>query len=229
MTLLNLVEALLVASEEGLSAADLSRLIQTRVAELEALVEEEKNSLEDEEPNPEMAEELARYQEFAQVTEEQVLAAIQDLIKNYEESGRTFTLLERGKGWKVYTKPEFGGLVKHLFPLRKPKKLSGPALETLAIIAYRQPVTKAAIDAVRGVASDGMLQKLLDLELVKIEGRAELPGRPPALRHHREFPRTLWHPLSLRSSQMQRNFNASPSLFLKKKAKPLKMSPAKSK
>ncbi|RYD65003.1 MAG: SMC-Scp complex subunit ScpB, partial [Verrucomicrobiaceae bacterium] len=52
------------------------------------------------------------------------------------------------------------------------------AMETLAIIAYRQPITKAAIEAVRGVACDGMLQKLLDRELVRIGGRAELPGRP---------------------------------------------------
>ena len=51
-------------------------------------------------------------------------------------------------------------------------------METLAVVAYRQPVTKAAIDAVRGVSSDGMLQKLLDLELVKIGGRADMPGRP---------------------------------------------------
>ena len=57
-------------------------------------------------------------------------------------------------------------------------RLSGPAMETLAIIAYRQPVTKAAMEAVRGVSCDGMLQKLLDLELIRIEGRADLPGRP---------------------------------------------------
>ena len=56
--------------------------------------------------------------------------------------------------------------------------MSGPAMETLAIIAYRQPITKAAIEAVRGVACDGMLQKLLDRDLIRIGGRAELPGRP---------------------------------------------------
>jgi segregation and condensation protein B len=56
--------------------------------------------------------------------------------------------------------------------------MSGPAMETLAIIAYRQPITKAAIEAVRGVACDGMIQKLLDRDLIRIGGRAELPGRP---------------------------------------------------
>ena len=68
--------------------------------------------------------------------------------------------------------------MKLLFPGRKPERLSPPAMETLAIIAYRQPVTKSALEAVRGVSCDGMLQKLLDRELIKISGRADLPGRP---------------------------------------------------
>jgi segregation and condensation protein B len=87
-------------------------------------------------------------------------------------------ILERPKGWKLYTRPEFGEFVRQLFPGRKPERLSGPAMETLAIIAYRQPITKAAIEAVRGVACDGMIQKLLDRDLIRIGGRAELPGRP---------------------------------------------------
>ncbi|MEM9079302.1 MAG: SMC-Scp complex subunit ScpB [Verrucomicrobiota bacterium] len=116
--------------------------------------------------------------EFTQVNDEQVVKALQDLNHAYETTGRAFQALERAKGWKIYTSPTFAGFVKHLFPGRRPKRLSAPAMETLAVIAYRQPVTKAAIDAVRGVSSDGMLQKLLDLELIKITGRAELPGRP---------------------------------------------------
>ena len=73
---------------------------------------------------------------------------------------------------------EYGDFVRQLFPGRKPERMSGPAMETLAIIAYRQPITKAAIEAVRGVACDGMIQKLLDRDLIRIGGRAELPGRP---------------------------------------------------
>ena len=73
---------------------------------------------------------------------------------------------------------EFGEFVRQLFPGRKPERMSGPAMETLAIIAYRQPITKSAIEAVRGVACDGMVQKLLDRDLIRIGGRAELPGRP---------------------------------------------------
>jgi segregation and condensation protein B len=116
--------------------------------------------------------------ELAQTAEEDVLAAIAELNHQYEVTGRAFLLMERSKGWKVFTRPEYAGFARHLFPGHKPRKLSGPALETLAIIAYRQPVTKAAIEAVRGVSCDGMIQKLLDLELIKIGGRADLPGRP---------------------------------------------------
>jgi segregation and condensation protein B len=68
--------------------------------------------------------------------------------------------------------------VRQLYPEAKPTRLSGPQLETLAIVAYRQPVTRADIEAVRGVAVDGVMQILLDRGLVKIAGRAEVPGRP---------------------------------------------------
>ena len=107
-----------------------------------------------------------------------VILAIAALISTYEESGRAFTLIERPKGWKLYTRIEYGDFVRQLFPGRKPERMSGPAMETLAIIAYRQPITKAAIEAVRGVSCDGMIQKLLDRDLIRIGGRAELPGRP---------------------------------------------------
>jgi len=68
--------------------------------------------------------------------------------------------------------------VRQLFPGPKPARLSPPALETLAIIAYRQPITRADVEAVRGVTVEGVLQNLMERGLVKISGRAELPGRP---------------------------------------------------
>ena len=81
-------------------------------------------------------------------------------------------------GWTLVTEPTAAPCVRQLYPEAKPTRLSGPALETLAIIAYRQPVTRADIEAVRGVAVDGVMQVLLDRSLVKIAGRAEVPGRP---------------------------------------------------
>ena len=68
--------------------------------------------------------------------------------------------------------------MRQLFPAPKPARLSAPALETLAIIAYRQPITRADVEAVRGVNIDGVLQTLMERGLVKIAGRAEIPGRP---------------------------------------------------
>ena len=68
--------------------------------------------------------------------------------------------------------------VRQLFPAPRPARLSAPALETLAIIAYRQPITRADVEAVRGVTIDGVLQTLMERGLVKIAGRAEVPGRP---------------------------------------------------
>ena len=184
MELTAIIEALMVASDDPLPSAELARLIRARIAEQEDELlaqSEEKGDDYAEKPEESAAEPVALSEDLkklAEVSDLDVIEAIGKLNESYAETGRSFRALERAKGWKIYTSPEFGDFVKHLFPGRKPKRLSGPAMETLAVVAYRQPVTKAAIDAVRGVSSDGMLQKLLDLELVKIGGRADLPGRP---------------------------------------------------
>jgi segregation and condensation protein B len=117
-------------------------------------------------------------QQFAQATELQVLDALAQLDAALEQNGRAFRLLEQANGWGFVTRPEYAPWVRQLYPEAKPARLSGPALETLAIIAYRQPVTRADIEAVRGVAVDGVMQVLLDRSLVRITGRAEQPGRP---------------------------------------------------
>jgi segregation and condensation protein B len=172
MELPSIVEALLTSSDEPLPAEEIARLVRARVAEAE---DSRARKIEEGESPAELPDWLAS---LAALSSDQVIAAIARLNHDYETSGRAFLLLERAKGWKLFTRPQFGDFVRHLFPGRKPERLSGPAMETLAIIAYRQPITKSAIEAVRGVACDGMLQKLLDRELVRIGGRAELPGRP---------------------------------------------------
>src|SRR5262249_49345627 len=82
------------------------------------------------------------------------------------------------EGWQLVTDPKYGPWVRELFPAAKPARLTGPALETLAIIAYRQPISRADVEAVRGVNIDGVLQTLMERGLVKIAGRAEIAGRP---------------------------------------------------
>ncbi len=172
MQLSAIVESLLIASQNPLSPEEIARLVRARVAEAEDVkireTDEGKNS-------PALSEWLLA---LAATSSEAVIAAIAELNLTYQDSGRAFTLIERPTGWKLYTRTEYGEFVRQLFPGRKPERMSGPAMETLAIIAYRQPITKAAIEAVRGVSCDGMIQKLLDRDLIRIGGRAELPGRP---------------------------------------------------
>jgi segregation and condensation protein B len=86
--------------------------------------------------------------------------------------------MERANGWRICARGEYAEWCRALYPGKKVQRLSQPALETLAIIAYRQPITKAGVEAVRGVSVDAMVQQLVDRGLVKIEGRADLPGRP---------------------------------------------------
>ncbi len=172
MQLSAIVEALLIASHDPLAAEEIARLVRSRVAEAEDVRLRESEEGKETPPLPDWLVALAS------ISSEQVVAAIAELNATYQESKRAFTVLERPKGWKLYTRVEYGDFVRQLFPGRKPERMSGPAMETLAIIAYRQPITKAAIEAVRGVACDGMIQKLLDRDLIRIGGRAELPGRP---------------------------------------------------
>jgi len=116
--------------------------------------------------------------EFSRVREAEVAAALEQLKIDYVEQERAFQLVEKAEGWQLATDPQYAQWVRQLFPAQKPARLSAPALETLAIIAYRQPITRADVEAVRGVNIDGVLQTLMERGLVKIAGRAEVPGRP---------------------------------------------------
>jgi len=116
--------------------------------------------------------------EFSRVREPEVAAALQQLKVEYIEQQRAFQLVEKAEGWRLVTDPKYAQWVRQLFPAPKRARLSAPALETLAIIAYRQPITRADVEAVRGVNIDGVLQTVMEHGLVKIAGRAEVPGRP---------------------------------------------------
>lgn len=110
---------------------------------------------------------------------EEIKAALKTLKEDYEAgSHHSFFLQEIGETYQFASKPEYGPWIKQLFDQYRPQRLSQSALETLAIIAYRQPITRADIEAVRGVQVDAMVQTLMERGLIKISGRAELPGRP---------------------------------------------------
>ena len=116
--------------------------------------------------------------EFANIRPAEVAAAIEQLKIEYIQHEHGFQLVEKADGWQLTSDPKYAQWVRGLFPAPKPARLSSPALETLAIIAYRQPITRADVEAVRGVTIDGVLQTLMERGLVKISGRAEIPGRP---------------------------------------------------
>jgi segregation and condensation protein B len=116
--------------------------------------------------------------DFSRVREPEIAAALEQLKTEYVQQERAFQLVEKAEGWQLVTEPQYAQWVRQLYPAPKPARLSAPALETLAIIAYRQPITRADVEAVRGVNIDGVLQTLMERGLVKIAGRAEIPGRP---------------------------------------------------
>jgi segregation and condensation protein B len=116
--------------------------------------------------------------QFGDAREADVREAVDALSADYAVTGRAFEVRETAGGFQLVTSATYGPWLRQLFPEAKPARMSAPAMETLAIIAYRQPLTRAGIEAVRGVAVDGVMQTLLDRGLVKIAGRADVPGRP---------------------------------------------------
>ena len=104
--------------------------------------------------------------------------AVAQLNNRYMEAGCSFRLRELAGGFQFYIVPEFAGYVQELFARRRKMRLTRASLETLSIVAYRQPVTKSEIEHVRGVASDGVVHNLLQKKLITIRGRAKTLGKP---------------------------------------------------
>jgi segregation and condensation protein B len=158
MTLKQIVEALVFASPKPLSTKEIIAALKSA-------------------GNPEKTDDATAL-DYARTKENEVLAVLSEIQSELESSGRAFQLTEQVNGWSFVTIPSAVQWVRQLYPESKPTRLTGPQLETLAIIAYRQPVTRADIEAVRGVAVDGVVQLLMERSLIKIAGRADVPGRP---------------------------------------------------
>ena len=113
------------------------------------------------------------------VKESELNVALEELAKDHEQAQRSYRLACVAGAWQFVTQPEYAPWLKALVGHRlRPPRLSQPALETLAIIAYRQPITRAEIEQVRGVSVDGVMQTLVERGLVEQVGRAEVVGRP---------------------------------------------------
>jgi len=144
------IEALIFASDKALSANDITELINNAFGFLEERIELD-----------------------------QVESALEGIQEKYATEFYPFELKQSGGGWQFLTKPEFHKTIAQLNGDKFLKRLSNAALESLAIIAYKQPITKGEVEAIRGVNSDYSIQKLLEKELIIISGRNELlPGKP---------------------------------------------------
>ena len=153
------IEALVFASDKPLTAIDITDLINNAFGFMED-----------------------------KITMEQVQTALEGIVEKYSAEFYPFEMKESGGGWQFLTKKEFHKTVAQLNQEKFLKRLSAAALETLAIIAYKQPITKSDIEAIRGVNCDYSIQKLLEKELIVISGRnEELPGKPLIYNTSRSF------------------------------------------
>ncbi|CUS82019.1 segregation and condensation protein B [Candidatus Kryptobacter tengchongensis] len=125
--------------------------------------------------------------ETSKITEEEIKNFIDELNQEYAERGSAFRIIEIAEGYQFATLPEFAKWIGKLFKEKSKKKLSQPALETLAIIAYKQPISKPEIEAIRGVNVDHIIKTLLEKRLITIVGRAETIGRPLLYGTTKEF------------------------------------------
>jgi len=125
---------------------------------------------------PLRAEEIARADES--LDEDSVEDAVRHLRTLYLEDERAFDIVEVAEGYQILTRPEFAPYLERFDTVPRPPRLSGPALESLAIIAYRQPIGRVEIEYIRGVGSSGVIRTLQDRGLVDVVGRSEGLGRP---------------------------------------------------
>jgi segregation and condensation protein B len=116
---------------------------------------------------------------------------ISDLKREYEENKHGIQIVEIAGGYQMATKPEFSSHILKLDRQKRRSPLSTPALETLAIIAYKQPITRAEIESIRGVDSSGVIHNLTEMDLIKIVGKKEIVGRPPLYGTSEDFLRVF--------------------------------------
>jgi segregation and condensation protein B len=131
------------------------------------------------------AERIREVLDLADAGEARVL--VDALRERYETAGRALTIVEVGGGFRMVTRPDMAPWLLRLAKTRTKARLSRPALETLAIVAYREPVSRPEVDALRGVNSDAVLDNLLERRLIRIAGRKDAPGRPFLYETTREF------------------------------------------
>ena len=115
---------------------------------------------------------------FEEASPEQIEAQLAVLRQECETRGSGLMLVEVAGGYQLTTRPEYAGWIRKFKSSKGPSKLSRPALETLAIISYKQPITRTEMEAIRGVNVGGIVRNLMERRLVKIVGKKDVPGKP---------------------------------------------------
>ena len=156
LELKKIIEALLFAAERPLSTKEIRQIL--------AEATDDENS--------------GITEPFRNVREAQVAAALEELEVELDTQQRSFQVAEIAGGWRMVSRAEYAPWLKKLLDEARPHRLSQPSLETLSIIALRQPISRADIAAIRGVEVDGVIKTLLERDLITITGKSDAPGRP---------------------------------------------------
>ena len=151
-----IIEALLFSAERPLALKEIRQII------VEATDDEHPGTVEG----------------FRNVREAQIIVALEEVKVEFDTQARAFQLVEIAGGWRLMSRPEYAPWLKKLLDEARSHRLSQPALETLSIVALRQPISRADIAGIRGVEVDGVIRSLLERDLITITGRSEAPGRP---------------------------------------------------
>jgi segregation and condensation protein B len=130
---------------------------------------------------------LSTIKDVIELPEAEIKRHMEELMAEYKERNAGLLIVEIANGYQMVTNPEYAGWVRKFKSTHLSSRLSMPALETLAIIAYKQPIIRAEIEQIRGVNSDSAIRTLHEKRLIKIMGRKEVPGRPFFYGTTREF------------------------------------------
>ena len=131
---------------------------------------------------------LGRFKDlFPEAKPDEIREALAQLKVEYEQTGRAFSLEELAGGYQLLTRSQHADIIAKLKKAKADRKLSSAALETLAIIAYKQPIKRVDLEAIRGAASGELIRALMERSLVKIVGREEIPGSPLQYGTTKEF------------------------------------------
>jgi segregation and condensation protein B len=179
-----IIKALLLSTSEAVSIKDIQKVVQRYHAQASADTTEERVPVEGQDSSTPAAQPV---QEVIQdiidqvptlLTATQIREAVDALESEMRDANDSCRILQGPEGFRLVISPAYADWVRLLRGEPRPQRLSPASLETLSIVAYRQPVTRSEMEAIRGVSIDSALNRLLELELIAVTGRADLPGRP---------------------------------------------------